>query len=200
MQRITVRLIDIDFVRKNSEKILPVIDETRIQKANRFLQETDRLLSLGAGFLLSQYLPEKSFVFNENGKPYLKNGPFFNLSHSGDYAVLAVDGEREVGIDIQKIKEKDVSAIEYVSKEKLSLNEMFRLWSNKESLIKCLGGNISLIKDAPGLPLIGARIFKDESYYTQSVLFEGYSLSVTLKGNKPFEIVIEKADCDFSVK
>ena len=74
----------------------------------------------------------------------------------------------------------------------MSLNDMFCLWSNKESLIKCLGANMSIIKDVPGLPLKGVRTYQNEKFYTDSIIFEGYSISVTLKGLEPFEIDLKE--------
>ena len=189
---IKIKVVDIGFVKQNIEKLLSAIDRKRIERAESFLCEKDKLLSLGAGYLISKNLSADKILYNENGKPYLKDGPYFNLSHSGEYAVLAIDKSREVGIDIQSIKEKSETAIKYVSKEDLPLNDMFRLWSNKESLIKCLGANISLIKDVPGMPLEGERCYKGDYFYTKSTVFDGYSLSVTLKGKEPFDFIIEK--------
>ena len=189
---IKIKIVDIGFVKQNYEKLLSAIDRKRIERAECFLQEEDKLFSLGAGYLISKNLSADKILYNENGKPYLKDGPYFNLSHSGEYAVLAIDESREVGIDIQTIKEKSETAIKYVSKEDLPLNDMFRLWSNKESLIKCLGANISLIKDVPGMPLEGERCYKGDCFYTKSTVFDGYSLSVTLKGKEPFDFIIEK--------
>ena len=44
----------------------------------------------------------------EKGKPYLSNTghPYlsFNISHQGDYAVLAADSTFNVGIDVMKIE------------------------------------------------------------------------------------------------
>ena len=50
-------------------------------------------------------------VSTKSGKPYLENGPFFNVSHSEEYVVFVSDESREVGVDIEKINEnkKDMS-------------------------------------------------------------------------------------------
>ena len=192
MDKIIVKLIDIDFVKQNMQEILSMLDDKRIEKANGYLKENDKLLSLGGGYLYQKYLPVKDFKYNENGKPYLENGPFFNLSHSGEYIALVISKTREVGIDIQKVDENRLKTIEYVSNQKSNPNEMFQIWSNKESLIKCLGLNMSEIKNVPGLPLTGEREFKGDLFYTQSMIYDGYSLSVTLKGIQPLEIKIQK--------
>ena len=157
-------------------------------------KETDRLLSLGAGLLTSVCAPKGKILFNENGKPYAEGGPFFNVSHSGRYVVAATDVSRETGVDIQRIDEKRLAAIRYVSDEASSVEQAFAIWANKESLIKCLGANMSIIKEVPALPLNGARYYKGEGFYTRSTIFDGYALSVTLKGVEPFVTVVEKAE------
>ena len=131
MDKIIVKLIDIDFVKQNMQEILSMLDDKRIEKANGYLKENDKLLSLGGGYLYQKYLPVKDFKYNENGKPYLENGPFFNLSHSGEYIALVISKTREVGIDIQKVDENRLKTIEYVSNQKSNPNEMFQIWSNK---------------------------------------------------------------------
>ena len=46
---------------------------------------------------------EEQLIINENGNPFLKAGePFFNLSHSGNYVVLAI-ADCEIGVDIEHI-------------------------------------------------------------------------------------------------
>ena len=55
--------------------------------------------------LLSNYLlcaPDKiTFEYNEHGKPFLNNPLQFNLSHSKDYAVVAITLNDPIGVDIE---------------------------------------------------------------------------------------------------
>ena len=192
MKKIILNYISVDYVKDNLDIILQALDNNRIIKANKYRQENDRLLSIGAGFLISKFIGKKEIFSSKNGKLYAKDGCFFNISHSGKYAIIGVSEDREIGIDIQLIDENNLKPIQYVSDESLPLNEMFRLWSNKESLIKCLGANMSIIKDVPGLPLKGVRTYLNEKFYTDSTIFEGYSISVTLKGEEPFEIDLKE--------
>ncbi|MGN0542530.1 MAG: 4'-phosphopantetheinyl transferase family protein [Acutalibacteraceae bacterium] len=88
----------------------------------------------------------KSIVFlkGEHGKPYAENLPvFFSVSHSGDFAVCAVS-EREIGIDIEKIRLIKLktaerfaapSELEYITEEK----RFFEIWTLKEAYFKCIG-------------------------------------------------------------
>ena len=192
MKKIIVTYINVDYVKDNLDNILPWLTKDRIEKANKYRQENDKLLSLGAGFLISKFVGKNELISNNNGKLYMKGGCFFNVSHSGKYAVIAVSEDSEIGVDIQKIDENNLKPIHYVTNESLPLNEMFCLWSNKESLIKCLGNNMSIIKDVPGLPLKGLRTYLNEKFYTDSTVFEGYSISVTLKSEEPFEIELKE--------
>lgn len=91
------------------EEACALLPKKRIRKTERFRQERDRRLSAAAGLLLRkavldagidpgilEYLEE-----GENGKPFGRDLPFyFNLSHSGGFAVCAAARE-EVGIDIE---------------------------------------------------------------------------------------------------
>ena len=192
MQKIIVKYISTDYVEKNLDYILSCLDEDRIKKGKRYLNKNDQLLSFGAGYLIKKYIGKTEIFNSKNGKLYAKDGPFFNVSHSGNLAIIALSEDREIGVDIQLIKENDINPIQYVSEENYPINEMFQIWSNKESLIKCLGSNMSIIKEVPGLPLTGNREYLKEDFYTHSIIFEGYSISVTLKGKEPFEMVLEK--------
>lgn len=62
------------------------------------------------------------------GKPMLAapDAPLrFNLSHSGELALIAVAGEREVGIDVQLIGAKPA--------------ELYADWARREAVAKCHG-------------------------------------------------------------
>ena len=132
---------------------------------------------------------------NDNGKPYLINGPFFNISHSGEYVIFASHQSRDVGVDIEKIDENKLDGIRYVldqdEEKERDINTLFQIWSNKESIIKCLSTNLEDIKKIKGLPLEGIRNIDGEDCYSKSIVYNGYSLSVTLKGKEPFDIKIE---------
>ena len=65
----------------------------RLEKAERIRHENGRRLSLAAGWLMLSVLGLKNEIelkYMEKGKPYAPGYPPFNLSHSGDMAVMAV--------------------------------------------------------------------------------------------------------------
>ena len=99
----------------------------------------DRLLAL-------KYLNTTIFKYNEYKKPYIDN-LYFNISHSNDYVVLIVSDD-EVGIDIETNRNINEKLIDYVlnEEEKKTLkdnNDFIKIWTKKESIVKCLGTGIN---------------------------------------------------------
>ena len=127
----------------------------RLDKIRHRQQAHSRRESMAAGLLLEYALREMGLssktltpYTNADGKPYFKELPdlYYNLSHSGDYAALAL-GPTEVGIDIEKIREgKERLAKRFFAKEEYeqlqgewSDEEFTRIWTRKESVIKACG-------------------------------------------------------------
>lgn len=194
MKNIIVRVLSKETIRKSFSFVVSYIDEKRLIKAKRYKKEDDQLLSMGGSYLIKRFLSDKNVIYEDGKKPYIKDGPSFNISHSKDYVVFVMDEETDVGIDIEMIDKKKIDAINYVLKESEiddDINNLFRMWTNKESLIKCRGTGINEIKEAPPLPLNGMRIFDHQHYYTMSMIYNNYALSITRKGNEPFNIEIE---------
>ena len=193
MKEATIHILHASLIKDNLSFLLSFVDENRKEKALKYAKEKDQLLSLGAGYLMKKYLPKGEIKTTESGKPYLEDGPYFNISHSGEYVVLAINSEADVGVDVEKIDENRRESVKFVSnkeeKEIEDINSLFQIWSNKESLIKCMGTSIGDIKNINGLPLEGMRVINGENYYTKSMIYNGYSLSVTLKDKEPFAIV-----------
>lgn len=195
MVEVIICILHISLIKQNLSFVVSYVDKSRKEKAERFKNEKDQLLSLGAAYLMKKHLPNEEIKITDTGKPYLPNGPFFNISHSGEYVVFASLSNSEVGIDIEKIDENKLDGIRYVlDEEEKKINDsgvLFQIWSNKESLIKCSSNGLKDIKKVKGLPLNGLRIINELSYYTKSVIYNGYSLSLTIKQEEPFDIKIE---------
>ena len=117
--------------------------------------------------VLAHYLDinpqELSFEKNENGKPSIREDLnhlklFHNVSHSGDYLVVAVSQGEPIGIDLEKkrpLQYADKIAKKYFNEEDLkyllSRSEnidpdlFLEVWCQKEAIIKLQGG--SFFKD-----------------------------------------------------
>lgn len=135
----------------------------RKAKIDRYRFERDRLQSLCAESLLLNalqeygYAPDTSAVrHGKNGKPYLADakGFYFNLSHSGDYAMLAVS-DAEIGCDIEQIRpvgqrvmKRVLTPDEYALLEAVPEADrdarFFRYWVAKESFMKACGDGLSM--------------------------------------------------------
>jgi 4'-phosphopantetheinyl transferase len=107
-------------------------------------------------WVLSQYInisPDLiSFSVKEHGKPYLKEHKLaFNLSHSGDVALIGVSKEKPIGVDIELFSDRDylgIASKTFSTGEEAALNclpsnalkdAFFRIWTQKEAFIKLSG-------------------------------------------------------------
>ena len=105
------------------------------------------------------------------GKPFLPDRPdfFFNLSHSGNWVVLAC-GDSEVGVDVQSLRSNtnpEAMARRFFSpeeqryvfeKESCRDQRFFEIWTGKESYLKYLGTGLgrtlpsfSVLSPEPGI-------------------------------------------------
>lgn len=111
---------------------------------------------------LAQYLQvtanEIEFATEAQGKPYLLYPPvnvFFNLSHSGNWVVLALTHQGPIGVDIETPRKRSYLQIAhryFHQTEVLQLeatsdaeqkNLFLQFWTLKEAFFKALGGGIS---------------------------------------------------------
>ncbi len=128
--------------------------------AGRFAAGRGRMREI-LGLYLRKAPAGISFLYNAFGKPQLGHGSglHFNLSHSGDTAVLAVSHCFDLGVDIEEIKpvEEELAA-RFFSKaesdalraipESRSVNAFYRCWTSKEAFVKAHGAGLSLPLDS----------------------------------------------------
>lgn len=145
------------------------LSEDELQRASRFHFEKDRshyiIARVSLRGILSRYLQcdprGLKFSANEYGKPFLPDHKMeFNLSHSGDFALIAVARGRKVGVDVELIREdvelenlaaryfspREVSEFMALSPEQRTLG-FFNCWTRKEAYIKAQGRGLSLPLD-----------------------------------------------------
>ena len=138
---------------------------------NRFIAARALLRDLLAGYLAQP--PEAiRFAYNEWGKPALAPGFVasdlrFNLSHSQELAMYAFVLERDVGVDIEMIREEVAS--EKIAENFFSRREVetlralprehqaeafFNCWTRKEAYVKARGEGLSIELDSFDVSLI----------------------------------------------
>ncbi len=140
------------------------------QRAARFIADLHRrryvIAHHALRLVLASYLDAEpsaiDFETAEGGKPFLPGHPFrFNLSHSGDLALIGLAREREIGIDIEAVRSSadlpavarrffapaEVAALER-RPEHERLETFFRIWTRKEAYIKALGGGLAIPLDS----------------------------------------------------
>ena len=194
MEEVKLFIVNIELGFSHRHSLLKSISEAQKEKALRFKNEKDQIRSMISSYLANS-LSKEELLFNEMGKPYYQNGPYFNISHSGKFVIMAVSN-KEIGVDIEENIEKDMSPLIRIFNEaevKLLKEhaDFYYLWCAKESLIKCMGTSVSKIKEVPSLPLNGLKTFKGIDYQCQTFIYEKHIISITREGKEEFEMKLE---------
>lgn len=95
----------------------------------------------GIRFLNTHYLNDFTILYNNNGKPYLKEGGFVSISHSKSFVGLAWSFDFNIGFDIEEVHPR-INKVEskFIHPEEMnsisSLRDKTIIWSIKESIVK----------------------------------------------------------------
>lgn len=164
--------VNIPYIEANFDNLKERLYPSRREAVIRFKNRNAAYVSLTAGLLLQEVAKKVCDVdakdieigIGEQGKPYIigYEGFCYNISHSGEYVVLAY-GEQALGIDIERIRDKDIAVARrcfteteysYIAKGYLDDNihdviecqseRFFRVWTMKESYLKYTGQGISV--------------------------------------------------------
>jgi len=168
------------------------------RKIDGFKFDKDKNLSLGSELLLKYVMINEGLDYNSltikkgrHNKPYVDVKDFyFNVSHSGKYALIAISN-KEVGCDIEEIEKADINVVKRFFHENeyyklLTLlqeerNDVFyRLWTMKEAYRKNKGVGLQMAlneddfsmcidKDNFVVNKINMRLIKD---------FDGYMICI----------------------
>ena len=143
----------------NSDFLL--LNEYERANALRFHTHADQVRSTATRAALRRLLVTKvampscklNFLTNNFGKPYLKGASDidFNVSHAGEYALIAISTKGKIGVDIEDCdRQLDVRALsEYVFTRierqcAIETTEDFiKRWVAKEAVLKAVGVGIS---------------------------------------------------------
>lgn len=138
--------------------------------------------------------------YGRNNKPYITDGPSFNISHSGDYVVCAVSATHQVGIDIEQHSDINFQEMKCIWSAKEwnciqgsenSLNTFFKLWTRKEAILKADG--IGLTNNLKDLSVDGDIIlFNNKAWHLNRLMFaDDYEVHIATDKPLTEEIVFE---------
>lgn len=176
-----------------------ILSEEETGRANRFHFTNDRnhfivarglLRRLLAAYLGVSSSADLTFSYGEKGKPFLAENQQglinFNLAHSHGMALYAFSHDRELGVDLEFVKDEladekiadrffsttEVEALQKVPAE-LRRQAFFNCWTRKEAYIKARGEGLSMplnefdVSLAPGEPAALLRNHKDAAEVTR---------------------------------
>jgi phosphopantetheinyl transferase len=142
----------VDLSRAADEVLSELLCVEESARAARIVDVRKRALWMGSRgalrALLARYLDadpyELRFELGAHGKPGLRGEPTdtrwdsgsgpsedlrFNLSHTGELMLVAVSAGREVGVDVERARERYAA-------------EFLRAWTVREATVKCLGDGL----------------------------------------------------------
>lgn len=136
---------------------------------------------------------------SENGKPFVANPDTdtrrwtFNVSHEGDFAVLAADPELEVGADVmntnrhrgtssvqeffklmtRQFTDHEWNTIKAMESEWKQLHSFYRHWALKESYIKAIGTGLRFNLQRIDFHLCPLQMLEGEVYASTTMYLDG---------------------------
>lgn len=164
---------------------LALLDVAERRRAERFLRDSDRWHYVRAHAAMRRILaaeigcqPDRLvFIAGKHGKPALADENLrFNLSHSGDHAMLATSFDAEVGIDIE-VRATDIHGIVNLvltGREMEAFSVLpadrqeaafLRIWTRKEALLKAVGCGLAVdprsvevgLAEVPETPILAGQ-------------------------------------------
>lgn len=145
------------------------------------------------GLYLGEAAEEIELSEGEHGKPRLAEEPArlsFNLSHSGGLALVALARDREVGVDVERVKPgRDLVALaeralapeearavrEAAEPERAPL--FYELWTRHEARLKCLGVGLAARPTWPPQP-VAVQALPIDPGFAAAVAVSGHGVPV----------------------
>lgn len=177
-----------------------LLDKDKQQKVEKLQKIEDQKRAIISALLLNDILKyyglsTSDIIYNEYGKPYLKNNEIcFNISHSGDYVVCAVS-KNEIGVDIQEIRKVNDLIVQkkYTKEEQKYVTDdvtFTKVWTLKESYVKAIGKG--LYQKLEEVETINSnQLSKIGDFQFQSMIIDNYCLSICYNKKDKFKIEFE---------
>lgn len=155
MITVVIRKVNREWLDTNFHSLVESLSVACKARILRIKDRNRALAQLASSLMLNEIIEQNSAFADgytlktgNHGKPYVEELPtfHFNLSHSGDYVVVAY-GNEEIGVDIQQIKDyRPKVAKRCCTKEELTYIEerdsstrFTEVWTLKESYAKFTG-------------------------------------------------------------
>ncbi len=203
-----------------SEKLASLLDPAERERAARFrfdhLARAFTIARARQRTILARYLGEDPgrvrFSTGPRGKPEvaapISSPPVrFNLSHSGDYVLLAAVRDRRIGVDVEHAV-REIDEMDDIARQNFSAREraawdtiegedrrqaFYLCWTRKEAFIKAVGEGLSMPLDSfdvelrPGVPAALTAIGGDANEASRWSLTgldvaPGYAAALCLEG------------------
>lgn len=166
-EEVHVWRVSLEATAAQMECLFRTLSPDEIERARLFRFEKDQKQFITArgmlrrilGYYVREHPQQLHFQYSSYGKPALApeyGALHFNVSHAGAWALYAVASDREVGVDIECIRD-DID-LEQISRQFFSSGEIrwleqaeqskrrelfFQLWTRKEAFIKATGKGMS---------------------------------------------------------
>jgi 4'-phosphopantetheinyl transferase len=171
-----------------------ILNEAELTRANRYHFDRHKrrftiaraLLRLILGRYIQQDGKQLTFHYNDHGKPGLVNSQAleFNLSHSGDLALLAIGQRFPLGVDLEFFSARPYEGIarHLFSEQELTAflalpnhlkpQSFFNIWALKEAFIKACGLGLAYPTKLVTVPAFFAKEepLKDPVYHNEWLL------------------------------
>jgi 4'-phosphopantetheinyl transferase len=213
-----VHVWKIDLGRSDWRCCLAALSIDERDRAGRFLFEQDRQRFVVAraalrsliGWHVQMPASRIHLTVQSHGKPRLvadghEDKVRFNVSHSYDLALIAISGEREVGVDVERIRPladlDSIAARHFAPEERQALFRatpvdrlplFYRYWTLKEAYLKARGFGLHMPLDAVDVSAAAEDPFVLQGGWSARTLTcePGYAAALVVAGRSGYSVAI----------
>ena len=197
MDLLKILFVDTSDLNINNLMSSSLLNDEDKEKINSFSHEVSKKEKTVSSYLIKKYVGD--YQINQFGKPISKD-IHFNISHSKGFVVFVMDNY-PIGIDIELIRDYKKELKEFVTskeeKEYIKTNiNFFEIWTNKESLLKCVGTGIGCHMDViPGLPINSLKEWNNKLFRSKTIVYRDCVITITRESKKDFNVaIVEEMD------